>query len=855
MRREVVGETKLVLLLALAIFSTEFVIMVLIELTPLAKFTTPVTRVIIDACILVLAVSPLLIIPERRIKEAKNKLKMILDEVGDGILTIDRDYNIVTANPAIGDLFGLMPEEVVGRKCYEIIKSERCNTESCCLRQILSGRSVVKGERYLNRKWIQDVTTPYTGVKGDVRGIIKSMRDVTRQKEDKERIKRLASILRAIRNVNQLITKEPDTNKMLSGACRILLEVREYFHVAIATYDGNQIRKIAESGTGGFFEVKGTVPLCVGQAVKSGKAVIFDDTKEHCGKCPFHKQELKYSAAIIPFKTSEGVVLLAVFADIDRFDEEELSLLTEVAGDIGFAMDKRRAEKEREDQRKLINTIINSTPDLVAFKDENFVYRLVNEAFCQFVGKKECEIIGKTDFDIFSQDMARAWRGDDERVLRSGKPLVKDDELTGVNGKRWFLVLKAPVHDVSGSITGILSSVRDISDRKRMEDLIRESEEKYRLVTENAYDLISLLDLQGRRLYCNSAFKRVLGYDIEELIGGDFVDLIHPEEREYVKQKFKLLLQGKSGTIETRILCKDGSYKWVESRGNLIYGRDKKPETVLIITRDITMRKNYENRLERLNMLLRATSEVNEVVARENNPETLMTTICEKLSVLYSAVFTALNIDEKLVPVKSIGIPVKEVKMAIGNCPAIASAMDGRLMKSNIESPLCKQCLRKYPHRFVLSLPLIYENRNYGVVTIHSSSDFIDEEVELLQKLSRNIAFALNAYEVEQDKQMAFEQLMTNLTQFEVSADRLRNPLAIIMSALELRKELGYAKVLELIDEQARRIKEQLDEMRSEEMRTYNLTERALKWRGDSEARRGQFKDLSFRNSSDSIQS
>jgi len=836
------GETRLILLLALAIFSVEFAIMVLIELTPLATLTTPITRVIVDACVLVLTISPLLIIPKRRVEEAKNRLKRLLEEVGDGILVIDRGYNITMANPTVKDLFGLTLDQIVGRKCYDVIKSEMCNTEFCCLNQILSGKPVVVGERYQNGKWVQDVTTPYRNIKGEVKGAIKSIRDITRQKEDKERIKRLISILRAIRNVNQLITKEPDVNKMLSSACRILREIRGYFHVTIAVYEGNQIKKIAESGTGGFFEVKEGIPLCVGQAVEKKKAVVFDDTKEHCGKCPFYKRELSYSAAIIPFETAEGVMLLAVFADINHFDEEEIGLLMEVAGDIGFAVDKCRAEEEREYQQKLINTIINSTPDLVVFKDENLIYRLVNEAFCQFVGKKEEEITGKTDFDVLSQDEAKIWREDDERVLETGNTLVKDEELIGAKRRGWFLVLKTPVHDTSGNIIGVLSSIRDISDRKRMENAIRESEERYRLVTESAYDLISLLDLEGNRLYCNKAFKRVLGYNPEELIGRNFIDLIYPEDREYVKRKFKLLLQGRPGTIETRMLCKDGSYKWVESRGNLIYGRDKKPETVLITTRDITVRKEYENKLEKLNVLLRATSEINEVVAREKDPETLMTTICEKLSMLYNAVFTALNIGGKLVPVKSIGIPISEVERAISRCPAISSAMNGVLMKSTIESPLCERCLRKYPHKFVLSLPLIYEDRNYGVVTIHSSSDFIDEEVELLQKLSSNIAFALNAYEVEQDKQMAFEQLMTNLTQFEVSADRLRNPLAIIMSVLELKDELGYNKVLEFIDEQAKRIKEQLDEMRSEEMRTYNLTERALRWKdeGKYKSRKGE---------------
>jgi len=81
----------------------------------------------------------------------------------------------------------------------------------------------------------------------------------------------------------------------------------------------------------------------------------------------------------------------------------------------------------------------------------------------------------------------------------------------------------------------------------------------------------------------------------------------------------------------------------------------------------------------------------------------------------------------------------------------------------------------------------------------------------------------------EEIQREAIEQLVTNLCQFDSSADRLRNPLAVIMSALELRDELGTEKVLETIDKQVKRIKDELDELRKEELKTYNLTKDVLK--------------------------
>jgi signal transduction histidine kinase len=114
------------------------------------------------------------------------------------------------------------------------------------------------------------------------------------------------------------------------------------------------------------------------------------------------------------------------------------------------------------------------------------------------------------------------------------------------------------------------------------------------------------------------------------------------------------------------------------------------------------------------------------------------------------------------------------------------------------------------------------------VITIHSSSEFSEDEIEILQKLSSNIAFALSAYEIENSRRIAFEQLAANLMQFDRSADRLRNPLTVIMNSLELKDELGSDEVLRIVEEQAKRIKKELDEMRKEEIKTFKLTEKSI---------------------------
>lgn len=96
---------------------------------------------------------------------------------------------------------------------------------------------------------------------------------------------------------------------------------------------------------------------------------------------------------------------------------------------------------------------------------------------------------------------------------------------------------------------------------------------------------------------------------------------------------------------------------------------------------------------------------------------------------------------------------------------------------------------------------------------------------EIIQRINEAIK---NACKVDRSRREALEQLAANLMQFETSADRLRNPLAVIMNTLELKDELGGEKVLSTVEEMSKRLKKELDEMREEEIKTYRLTEESL---------------------------
>jgi len=196
--------------------------------------------------------------------------------------------------------------------------------------------------------------------------------------------------------------------------------------------------------------------------------------------------------------------------------------------------------------------------------------------------------------------------------------------------------------------------------------------------------------------------------------------------------------------------------------------------------------------------------------------------VCEKLSNVYTAVFAVIHANTT--PIMSDNLDSEFVDNAVNHCPSfIRTVKNGECTKIRRGSEECNRC-SEILHNFILSIPLTHENIQHGVLTIISDSDFDDGEITLLKRLSKNIAFALTAYDIEESRKVAVEQLVSNLTQFETSADRLRNPLAVILSTIETMDEMGVDNAINIIKEHAKRIKKELDEMREDEIKTYELT-------------------------------
>lgn len=279
--------------------------------------------------------------------------------------------------------------------------------------------------------------------------------------------------------------------------------------------------------------------------------------------------------------------------------EETLIEIQEVVKDFGIPQDVNERmwaeELVRLANEELHETIRLQQGMIYKYKkiNDQYIHTLCNGDLLYRIGLIPSQVVGKQLQEFLPDEIAKEKEMYYERAWDGEERITYEIELNGIH---YFTAL-SPIKR-GGEVVEVIASCIDITDRKKAEKALLESENKYRLIAENMTDLLILFDVNGKGIYASPSHESVLGYVPEFFEGASTSNLLHPEDFTLAMMKFNEVISRKvPGKMELRLMHANGDWKLFECTGTPVVGENGDVEHIMVVAKDITEKRRAEELL------------------------------------------------------------------------------------------------------------------------------------------------------------------------------------------------------------------------------------------------------------------
>ena len=571
------------------------------------------------------------------------RLAAIVESTDDAIIAKTLQGIITDWNPAAQRLFGYTAGEMIGRSIQVLIPPDRAAEEDQILARVGKGEHIRHFETVRLRKdgqtiavsvTISPIWAPDDAVAGETKivGAAKIVRDISERKRAEEGLQRFYMAMQTSQDGIFLMDFETfrylDVNET---GCRMLGYSREEL-LTMRTLDTNP--GMTESQQRRRFD----------EAKALGSEHVLTEPE---GRTMRHK-----NGSVFPIEVARRSL---------RIGEKEL--VVGVARDISVLTSTRlRGEKiahdltgELREREHRFRTLWETTNDAVVLLDDQGRIQYASPALRDVFGYDPGDVIGK-DIEFLQPSHLRAGhRAGFTRYLRTGNKTVnwRSVQTSGLHRKGHEVPVEIAFSqmDFDGR-PGFAGFIRDITERKRAEEALRESEYKYRQIVELSPDAVTIHE-DGKWVFANPAAARLLGVEQpSQLIGRSLLDFMHPDMHEQARQRWKRLYEDRQpvSPVEQTMIKPDGSIVYLETSGAPVVWQGR--PAAQAIARDVTESKKAKAALEeyarQLQGLSRRLIEVEEAERRNINRE-----LHDRIGQNLSALGLSLNLIRSRLPENS----------------------------------------------------------------------------------------------------------------------------------------------------------------------------------------------------------
>jgi two-component system cell cycle sensor histidine kinase/response regulator CckA len=533
-------------------------------------------------------------------------LRQVIDLDPNFVFAKDRKGRFTLVNKAVADAYGTTVENLLGKTDADFDPNaqevEFFRQKDLEVMDSLQARFIPE-ERITDAtgatRWLQTVKIPITDAKGNAHHILGISSDITVRR-------RIELLQRATYEVAQAAVKSPTLEALFKSVHEIISSVMPAQNFYISLYD----REKDLLSFPYFVDELDPVPAprlpgktLTGYVLRLGKSLLCDEATDKELRRRGEVDLVGASSAIwlgVPLIVENktiGVMTVQHYSNPKAYGRQELEMLEYVSSQVAKAIAHKQSEEALRQSEGRYRHLIQSSPDaIVVYADGKLV--IVNDAAARLAGaEKPDQLIGMAMMDFIHPDY-REIVAERERRLTEEKrevPLV-EEKLIRLDG----VVIDAEVSSIPFNYQGRPGAqvvIRDITERKRAEEALRESEERFRSLISSARDAIFTLSPEGIITTLNPAFETITGWKCEEWINRSFTSIIHPDDHRPAIHNFGRLMKGEVVPVhELRIRTAKNTY--VAGEFTLTPQRLHDRVVGMIgIARDITERKKLEENL------------------------------------------------------------------------------------------------------------------------------------------------------------------------------------------------------------------------------------------------------------------
>lgn len=763
---------------------------------------------------------------ETALKDSILQWQRIFDGIGDSVSLLDIDGKILQTNKKTWEILGKTESELIGQIYHSVIHSLPEPIENCPFQKAKSSKQRETLIIQYNDRSMEIIVDPLMNDNCSLIGAVYIMSDVSERMRVGEALKESEEKFKTIfeEALDGILITDIDSKKFISAnkmICKML---------------GYEISEITDIGLDDIFPETDIInSLNLKEKVTSNDIRVLINSKVKRKDSIVFYADINSSFVKIKGKR----FLLSIFRDISH---------------------RMEIEKELKDAKERFELIFQTSPDAILItRIHDGFYIDSNETFTKYTGYTREDLKGKSTLDINiwdnPSDRDKLMQAMQENGFCQNLELVVRNK----NGSRRTIIMSAEIIQLQG-VPHLLSISRDITERKEIEELFRQSEEKYRLIAENANDVIMVFHIPTRRFtYVSPSVQNLMGYTVDEFLQIKLNDILPTEFLKYLltdlaKRNVNLKrgdTSAKSRSYELQVICQDKTLLWTELSTSINLDEKGEINEMICVNRNIHERKIIQEAIKlnelRLASLLRISQNI-----FDSNDAMLNFSLHEAIKLTSSKIgffyyyneeikeFTLISWSEETM--KECTIPKPQIIYNLEKTGLWGEVVRQRkpIMVNDFHAP--NPLKKGYPEGHVklnrfLSIPVIINNKIEAIIGVaNKNSDYSEADIIHLSILMDGVWKVLQRRNLEELLRMKNDELHDLISTkdrfFSIIAHDLKNPFNVIIGFSELMMNSNGNNNLD-------NLKKYASYIHTSSKQAYNLLINLLEW---SSSERGVMK-------------